>query len=248
MPVIKQQVLPARPSPFSLGDIEQQATDILARARYQADAMLREAQKDAEALRNKWHDEGFESGRIAGFEYGQDTGHKAGADRAFAEHSEQFRLAITALDAARAELTEHLERIQSEAADEVMHLSIALARKIVKQLGTRDPAALRANVVEAMKLVARAKSVRIAINPAQKRQLDEQVTSIAMDVPHFALATIVEDASIQPGGCRVLTPQGSIDADLNVQFDRIVADLMPAPTLPPVPPPIVNSTSTTEPS
>jgi flagellar assembly protein FliH len=227
MPVIKQQVLPTRPSPFSMHDIEQQATDMLMRARRQADAIIAEAQREAEVLRHQWHDEGFESGRIAGFEYGQEAGQKAGEERAFAEHAERVRLVIDALNLARQQLAAHLHRVQSEAVDEVMQLSFALAKKVIKRLASHDPAVLRANVVEAMNLVAGAKSVRIAVHPSQRADLEAHAATLSFEVPHFEHASIVEDSSIEPGGCRVMTAQGSIDADLNVQFDRIVADLVP---------------------
>ena len=40
---------------------------------------------------------------------------------------------------------------------------------------------------------------------------------------------VVEDAALAPGGCRVHTRGGKIDASLDAQLDRITADLMPAP-------------------
>ena len=38
---------------------------------------------------------------------------------------------------------------------------------------------------------------------------------------------VIDDASLSPGGCRIFTTRGRIDADLDGQLDRIVADLMP---------------------
>jgi flagellar biosynthesis/type III secretory pathway protein FliH len=43
---------------------------------------------------------------------------------------------------------------------------------------------------------------------------------------------VIEDASIAPGGCRVFTTQGEIDADLDRQIDRIAADLLPVQEAP----------------
>jgi len=38
---------------------------------------------------------------------------------------------------------------------------------------------------------------------------------------------IVDDDSLAPGGCRIATAGGLIDADLDEQINRIAADLLP---------------------
>jgi len=38
---------------------------------------------------------------------------------------------------------------------------------------------------------------------------------------------IVEDESIAPGGCRVFTSHGHVDADLQTQLDRVTMKLLP---------------------
>jgi flagellar biosynthesis/type III secretory pathway protein FliH len=42
----------------------------------------------------------------------------------------------------------------------------------------------------------------------------------------------VQDASIAPGGCRILTRQGRVEAELETQLDHIVADLLPGAPAP----------------
>jgi flagellar biosynthesis/type III secretory pathway protein FliH len=40
---------------------------------------------------------------------------------------------------------------------------------------------------------------------------------------------LIEDASLSPGGCRVFSESGAVDADLETQLDRICVELLPAP-------------------
>ncbi len=48
---------------------------------------------------------------------------------------------------------------------------------------------------------------------------------MAWPVGHVEL---VDDATLSPGGARIFTLGGMVDADLDVQIDRIVADLVPS--------------------
>ena len=50
---------------------------------------------------------------------------------------------------------------------------------------------------------------------------------LMLNWPETQHVQIVEDASIAPGGCRVYAGGGQIDATLDEQLDRVVADLLP---------------------
>jgi flagellar biosynthesis/type III secretory pathway protein FliH len=72
-----------------------------------------------------------------------------------------------------------------------------------------------------MNLVARNSPVRIALHPAQRALLLDSLTQLQQEYTTLRDAELLDDDSIAPGGCRVFTPHGRIDADLDAQLDRI---------------------------
>ena len=120
-----------------------------------------------------------------------------------------------------------LDEYPTAALVEVVQLAIEIARRITKRQGLIDPDMLAANLKEAMKLVVRAVDVRIAIHPAQRATLDGVLPQLRIQWPSLVHVKVIEDASIDPGGCRVFTENGQIDADLNGQLDRIAEELLP---------------------
>jgi flagellar assembly protein FliH len=90
-----------------------------------------------------------------------------------------------------------------------------------------DPDTLTENLAEAMKLVAHAADVRVAINPMQKSVLEAALPRLQLQWPELKHVELVEEATISPGGCRIFTARGHVDADLDAQLDRVVADLLP---------------------
>src|SRR5688500_15379096 len=96
---------------------------------------------------------------------------------------------------------------------------------------------LTQTAAEAMKLVGRAADVRVALHPTQKQVLTDALPRLQMKWPALQHVELVEDPLLAPGGCRIYSNGGEVDADLDAQLDRVVADLLPAPGDLPVPSP-----------
>ena len=229
MGLIKAPNVPAAAAPFSMRDIEQAARGILLRARQQAEALLAEAQVEAEALTANAHAQGLAEGRQEGFEKGLAEGHAAGAQQALAEHKAQLAAATAALAAAMAQIDAGRQALEAGALREVVELAVAIARRVTKRQGAIDPDVLAANVAEALKLAVGAADVRIAVHPAQRATLAAALPQIQLALPNLKHVEITDDPTLAPGGCRVFARQGQIDADLDGQLDRVVADLLPTP-------------------
>jgi flagellar assembly protein FliH len=211
-------------------DIENHAKAILIRAREQAEALLAAAQQEGESLKQQAYAEGLDEGRRDGRKQGADDGAKSGAAQAFAEHNGQLGTLVTALTTAAAELDASRRDLEAAGLQEVVALATAIARRVTKRQATLDPEVLTANLTEAMKLVAHAADLRISIHPQQKAVLESALPQLKLAWPQLAHAELIEDASLSPGGCRIFTARGSIDADLDTQLDRVIDDLLPAPT------------------
>jgi flagellar assembly protein FliH len=228
MGLIKSNNAPPALQPFSMRDIESQAQAILLRARQQAEQLLAGEQAEALKLKAEAKAAGFVEGRREGMAKGVEEGGRSGHDQALNENRAQLTVLVKNLTASMNELQQSRRQLESQAIHEVVKLAIAIARRVTKRQGMIDPAVLTANINEAMKLVVHSSDVRLAIHPSQKKLLMEELPRLQLSWPNLEHVELIEDADIAPGGCRVFTGQGHIDGDLDVQLDRIIADLLPA--------------------
>lgn len=230
MGLIKSSNSPlAAATPFSLADIERAAKGILLRAQQQAEQLLAAAQAEGELLKEQARAEGLAAGRQEGTAQGMEQGRLAGQQLALNEHRERLQHAYAAFAKAATFLEANRGDLEATALSEVVRLAIAIARRVTKRQGLIDPEVLTGNLGEALKLVVHSTDVRVAIHPAQRATLDAALPQLRLQWPNLAHVHVVEDSALEPGGCRVFTEQGQIDADLAGQLDRIVADLLPAP-------------------
>ncbi len=208
-------------------DIEDHARGILRGAQRQAEQLLIEAQKEAEALRLQAHAEGLAAGKREGLTRGQEEGHKVGRETALSEQRTRLAEVIAALTTAAGEINEHRHELKSAATRDVIDLAVAIADRVTKRRGLIDPSVAANNVTEALKLVVHSSDVRIAVHPTQRATLADILPRLQMQWPAMEHVELVEDATLAPGGCRVITGQGQVDGDLDEQLRRVCADLVP---------------------
>ena len=228
MGLIKAQSAPSTLQPFSMADVEAAAKRILLRARHQAEQLLAEAQREAEALKEQYKADGMAEGLEQGRADGMSQGLAAGQSQALEMHRQQFAEVLGALATAAGELDARRQDLEADALREVVQLAAAIARRVTKRQGLIDEGVLAANVAEAMRLVVHAADVRIAVHPAQRRALEAALPALRMEWPSLKHVELIDDPTLAPGGCRLLTRGGRIDADLDGQLDRVIADLLPA--------------------
>lgn len=214
-----------------MADIEAHARAILLKAQQQAEQLLAAAQAEAEAMKIQAHADGLASGKKDGLAQGKAEGLKVGQkqayDQVYKEQSEKLTQALSALREASTQFEGAMRELIERADAEVLPLALTISRKVTKRLGNLDPRVVEANMREAIRLVMNKHNVRIAINPEQRKLVEELTVTLKQQWPQMEHVALVEDATIAPGGCRVTTAGGEIDADLDAQLDRIARELVP---------------------
>jgi flagellar assembly protein FliH len=229
MGVIKSDKLPTSISPFSLRDVENEARAILTRARHQAEQLLAAAQVEGERLKKESHAQGLIEGRREGNAAGLEAGRTAGRNEALAAQNEALRQLMAALTTSVAALEAQRGSLEAAGLVEIVKLSVAISRRVTKRQGLIEPEVLAANLTEIMNFVAHTADVRIAVHPRQNQTLQNILPQLQVRWPNLKHVELVDDPSIAPGGCRVYTQQGFVDAEVDAQIDRIVDDLLPRP-------------------
>jgi flagellar assembly protein FliH len=214
-------------APFSMSDIEEQARALLVRARQESERLIAAARVQADHIKRVAHAEGIVAGRKEGLEKGHAEGLKNGHEQALAEHRAALTQVVAALTAATGALEAARGELEAVALREVAELAVAVGRRVTKRQAAVEPDVLSANLVEAMKLVVHTADVRIAVNPAQKATLQDSLPRLRLQWPQLAHVELVEDRNLAPGGCRIFTAHGEINADIDAQLDRVIADVIP---------------------
>jgi flagellar biosynthesis/type III secretory pathway protein FliH len=57
--------------------------------------------------------------------------------------------------------------------------------------------------------------------------LEAALPQLKLAWPTLSHVELIDDATLAPGGCRICTARGQVDAALDAQLDRVVADLLP---------------------
>ena len=96
-----------------------------------------------------------------------------------------------------------------------------------KRQAQLDPSVLTENLKEAMKLAVHCADVRFVINPAQRETLNREMPNLQLNWPNVKHVELTDDPAVAAGGVRIFTRHGELDAQIDVQLDRVVADLMP---------------------
>jgi flagellar assembly protein FliH len=227
MGLVKASAAPTNLTAFSMRDVEEQAKALLSRARQTAERLLAEAQREAAAMKQRASAEGLVEGRREGIARGIEEGRTMGRQQALEEHRVQLTQAVAALGEAMADVEASRAELEAAALEEVVGLAVAVARRVTKRHGLIDPAVLTENLHEAMKLVVHAGDVKVAIHPSQRQALEVALPALRLEIAKLGHVELTEDPSVDPGGCRLFAGGGHVDATLDEQLDRVVADLLP---------------------
>lgn len=126
---------------------------------------------------------------------------------------------ISALAGAFARETEELDQLLAQ---QTLDVALEVARQMLQTALAARPQLVLPVVQEAIRsLPSLGEERRLHLNPEDtelvREQIGESLTSSGW--------TIVADAAVSRGGCRVMTSHGEVDATLDARWRRIVASL-----------------------
>lgn len=188
------------PEPPSSPDPSVVAAAVIADAERQAGEILAAAEAEAEARR--------EAARREGRTLGEEEGRAAWTER----HEELDRRAAE-IEAERAAYYEGAEQ-------ELAALATDIARKVIKQELAQSPEAVL-SVVRACMHRLKEKEARVRVCPKDLDTVRGARESFLGIADGLSDLEIVSDRRVQPGGCIVDTPSGSMDARLETQLEHI---------------------------
>ncbi|MFC6339750.1 flagellar assembly protein FliH [Pseudomonas sp. CCM 7891] len=168
--------------------------------------------EELESIRQEAYNEGFATGEKEGF-HSTTLKVRQEADAALSVKLASLERLMGSLFEPIAEQDSQLERAMVEL---VQHI----ARQVIQRELVMDSTQIESVMREALKLLPLGVgNVRLYINPQDFEQVK------ALRERHEETWRIVEDASLQPGGCRVETEHSRIDATVETRISQIMAKL-----------------------
>lgn len=156
---------------------------------------------------------GFEAGRQRGMEDGRaaELAAHAPADQ---QRAEQLRRLFDELASGRDQYIHAVEQ-------EVVRLALAIAARILRREAQTDPLLLMGAVRVALGQLADATEARLRV-PASDAELWIEAVALVPNPP--VLPSVVADATLRLGDCRIETGVGAVDLSLRAQLGEIERD------------------------
>jgi len=149
---------------------------------------------------------GFEDGKKIGLQEGRDD----------------IKSAMATIKRMVRKLEQMQEELDIDADRTVATLALSIASAVIRKEISVDNTIVRAVAKDAVKLVEDKRHITIRINPADKRIIKE-VAPESISVKEF---DILEDDSIEPGGCIIDSESGILDAQISVQLQEMAEKLL----------------------
>ena len=191
-------------------DAENAAAKIKKDAELEAQRIIEEAQAEKQRIVSDSQKEGYDTG----FESGYQEGNK--------EAQRLVERMHTVLDAVMA----RREEILNETEYQIVELVVLIARKVVKIISENQRNVIMNNVLQALKKVKGRGDVTIRVNLADVKLTTEHVHDFIERVEAVKGITVVEDTTVEKGGCIVETDFGAIDARISSQLTELEQKIM----------------------
>ncbi|MCL2069991.1 MAG: flagellar assembly protein FliH [Treponema sp.] len=198
-----------------------EAQVIKRKAQDESEKMIAEAEKKAKEIeteirasfeieRKESELEGFAKGREAGFAEGK------------AEVERLVQRTQTVLERAQDKRAEILEETEQE----IVSLVLLIARKVIKVISENQKNVVVSNVVQALRKVKGRGNILIRVNISDLKLATDHIKDFINLVEGAKSLQIVEDSSVDEGGCIIETDFGEIDARIANQLAELEAKIL----------------------
>ncbi len=210
---------------LKLNDLAQEARTIVLEARQQAAQILadatRKADQTAGAARAQARRDGLEEARRQVREEIEQHGRQS-----LQEAAGQLRQLGEVFTS---RLEETRQELQRQARRELLTFAVELAEKIVGRVAEKDIAAAKRNLAKVLEMIGTRGEVTLRVNPDQFELLREHAGQLMAEMEIRGQVNIAPDAEISPGGVKLLSRDGEIDATVETQFSALSGALLDRP-------------------
>jgi len=190
-------------------------------AQDEADNIIAEAQEKAKQIEADSR-AAFEAERKEAEEQGRSAGREAG----YAEGKEEVNRLIQRTQTVMGRAQDKRSEILEDTEQEIINLVLLISRKVVKVISENQKTVIISNVVQALRKVKGRGNIIIRVNMSDLKLSTEHIKDFINLVEGTKSLQIVEDSSVDEGGCIIETDFGEIDARISSQLAELEAKIL----------------------
>jgi flagellar assembly protein FliH len=193
-----------------------QAQKIRREAEDEAAKIVEEAQKRAAEI------ESAAGQTVHGIERDAESrGYQAGREAGFAEGRAEVERLIERVHTMLERAQDKRAEILAETEQQIVDLVLLITRKVVKVISDNQRNVVVSNVVQALRKVKGRGTVVIRVNVDDLKLATEHSKDFIRLIENVKDITVVEDSSVDRGGCIIETEFGEIDARISSQLAEL---------------------------
>lgn len=213
---------------MDLSDLEHEATQIVSKARAEADRLLTEARQTAQREAAQIREDARTAGHTEGLQAGLAEGQKSGHDAAVATTTTLLNDLTARWSQALEILHQHMPAHAADARTDLVRLALAIAARVTHQEALKNKHVAEAVVADALALAANSRTVTLHVNPDEEATLAAYLPALLEKLRTTASVALVPDPEVTSGGVITHFGHGQIDARLETQLTRIADELLAA--------------------
>ncbi len=195
-------------------EAEEDAERILNEAREKAVEIENSVNTKVSNIEKDAHDKGYREGHEQGYDVGKQE---------VARLVDRLHIVLTSAIDKRNEIIENSET-------QLVNLVLLIAKKVIKVISENQKNVVINNVIQALRKLKSRGNVVIRVSLADLELTTEHTKDFLNMVENVKSITILEDSSVDKGGCIIETDFGQIDARISSQINEIeekILELIP---------------------
>lgn len=197
---------------------ETEAQKIIVDAREQASQIQAKSEIEKDEIKRNSYEEGLKEGKKDGYDSGKEEVNR------LIDRSHKILEAVL----------NRREQILNETEEQIIQLVLLMTRKVVKVMSENQKSVVMANVLSALKKVKARGDVTIRVNLEDVKLTTEHIKDFTEQVESVSGITVVEDSSVEKGGCIVETDFGAIDARISSQLSELESKILEISPMKPI--------------
>ncbi|HOE90889.1 MAG TPA: FliH/SctL family protein [Candidatus Cloacimonadota bacterium] len=153
-------------------------------------------------------------------------GLKEGTKQAQQQLQAQVNQTLIILNQLIANLSSQVDRLREDQEQEILSFIITIARKVIDIELETNPNIVLSVLKNALNLLNEREEIKILVNAKDWLTVKNNIDKLNLQFDLPKQVEIVNAPDISPGGCRIEFNSGSVDADIDTQFDEIRRKLL----------------------
>jgi flagellar assembly protein FliH len=203
-------------------------SDLLRDARLEGERWIDELSRGARESGIRVSEPALEASRMVGFTEGLAAGTKKGRQEAL----EELDHALRALESAARRIQEERAQLMKGAEEEVLHVALEVAEKIVHRRVKEDEDVAVTSVRQGVRRAVERAHVTIRVHPEDLSAVQAHRTEWLELMGGAGVLEVLPDRRVAKGGAEIATPSGLIDARIETQLEeasRLARDVRAEP-------------------